>query len=239
MSVKSLPDAMRGDFWPRNLRLHPLLLRLRADRDAAGQPVQQHLRHRRHRADHHRLRGARRLCARPSPAARRRHRRHGAAGFAVFSGPRRLDHQHLRDPALARPDQQHQRPDPALCHAAARDQHPDHAQHVPARAARNDRSGEDRRRRPLADAVEGRPADGAQRPGRHLHRQFRHRLGRVSAVRDADRRRGQAHHAGRARRRPGRPGPMVLAQSRGGLRDRRHARASSPSPSPKSCSSKG
>ena len=49
-------------------------------------------------------------------------------------------------------------------------------------------------------------------------------LGRISAVRDADRRRGQAHHAGRSRRRPGRPGTMGMAQSRRRLRHRRDAR---------------
>ena len=37
--------------------------------------------------------------------------------------------------------------------------------------------GEDRRRGPLASALGGRPADGAQWPGRHLHRQFCRRLG--------------------------------------------------------------
>ena len=35
MSIKSLPDAMRGDFWPTTLRLHPLQLRLPEDRHAA------------------------------------------------------------------------------------------------------------------------------------------------------------------------------------------------------------
>ena len=45
--------------------------------------------------------------------------------------------------------------------------------------------GEDRRRRPLAGAVGSRPADGAQWPGRHLHRQFCRGLGRISVVPDA------------------------------------------------------
>ena len=41
---------------------------------------------------------------------------------------------------------------------------------------------------------------------------------------DADQRPGGAHHAGRARRRPGRPGAMGLAGARRRLRHRRHAR---------------
>ena len=44
--------------------------------------------------------------------------------------------------------------------------------------------GEDRRGRPLAGALGSRLADGAQRPGRHLHRQFCRGLGRVSLVPD-------------------------------------------------------
>ena len=97
-------------------------------------------------------------------------------------------------------------PHPALRHPATGDQHPDHAQRVPARAARADRGGEDRRRRAVADAVDGRPADGAQRPRRHVHRQFRHRLGRIPAC---------------ARRSPTtrcvRTMPVVLAAAQGGL----------------------
>ena len=84
-------------------------------------------------------------------------------------------------------------------------------------AARIDGAG------PLADAAHHRRADGAQRSRGHLHRQFRHRLGRVSVLPDADRRRGEAHHARRPCRRPGRAGAMGLAEPRGRLRDRRHA----------------
>jgi len=42
MSVKTLPDAIRGDFWPR-ITTSPLQLRLRENQDAAVQPVQQRL----------------------------------------------------------------------------------------------------------------------------------------------------------------------------------------------------
>ena len=65
----------------------------------------------------------------------------------------------------------------------------------------------------------------AQRSRRgHHHRQFRDRLGRVSAVHDADQRPGRAHHAGGARGGAGRHGPVGLAAHRRGLRDRGHAR---------------
>ena len=46
---------------------------------------------------------------------------------AVLPDPGGLDHHDLRDPGLARPDQQHERPDPALHHAQSRGQRADHA----------------------------------------------------------------------------------------------------------------
>ena len=47
--------------------------------------------------------------------------------------------------------------------------------------------GEDRRGGPLASALGSRPADGPQRPGGRLHRQFCGGLGRISMVLDAHR----------------------------------------------------
>ena len=48
-------------------------------------------------------------------------------------------------------------------------------------------SARDRRRRPLAGAVGDRPAHGAEWTGRDLHRQFCRRMGRISVVPDARR----------------------------------------------------
>ena len=63
MSIKSRPDSMRGALLAAQVRLHPLQLRLRQDRHAADQPLQQHLRDRGDGAAH-------RASARCSPAMR-------------------------------------------------------------------------------------------------------------------------------------------------------------------------
>ena len=63
--------------------------------------------------------------------------------------------------------------------------------------------------------------------------------GEYLLVRDAHRRRGQTHHARRSRRRPGRPGAVGVAQSRRRLRHRRDPGHHRVHASPKSCSSKG
>ena len=105
MSVKSLPDAMRGDFWPRHFdfthygyvfeKIDTLPINLFNSiyvtaatvlltticAVLAGYALV-----------HLKPRGARLVVT-------------AAAGLALFPGARRLDHQHLRDPALPRPDQ--------------------------------------------------------------------------------------------------------------------------------------
>ena len=58
MSVKSLPDAMRGDFWPKHFDFTHYSFVFRAHRDAADQSVQQHLCHGGDRAHHDGLRRA-------------------------------------------------------------------------------------------------------------------------------------------------------------------------------------
>ena len=205
MSMKSLPDAMRGDFWPRTFdfthysyvfeRIATLPINLfNSIYVTAGTVL------------------ITTVCAVLAGYALV-HLRPRGAGLVVAALLVSLYFPVRVVSIISIYETQHwlglinntQRADPALHHAAAGDQHPDHAQHVPAGAARADRGGEDRRRRPLADAVDDRPADGAQRPGGHLHRQFRHRLGRVSAVPDA-----------RSTTRRARTMPVVLAAAQGG-----------------------
>ena len=96
MSVKSLPDAMRGDFWPRHFdfthyafvfhRIATLPINLFNSIYVTTGTV----------LVHDDLRGARRLRAsciiKP---VRRGARRDGVARFAVFSRACRLDHKHL------------------------------------------------------------------------------------------------------------------------------------------------
>src|SRR5215475_11656770 len=129
MSIKSLPDAMRGDFWPRKFdfthysfvfeRIVNLPINLfNSIYVTAGTVL------------------ITTVCAVLAGYALVHLRPRGAGGVALFPGARGLYHQHLRDPEGPRPHQRHRRPDPPLRHLAARDQHPDHAQHVPAGAAR-------------------------------------------------------------------------------------------------------
>ena len=58
MSIKSRAGRDARQLLAAKIRLHALQLRLREDRHAAGQPVQQHLRHRRHGSSHNDLRRA-------------------------------------------------------------------------------------------------------------------------------------------------------------------------------------
>ena len=67
------------------------------------------------------MRRAGRLRPRAHSPARCRRRRYSTAGLAIFPGAGRLDHQHLRNPVPARPDQQYERAHFALCHAATGD----------------------------------------------------------------------------------------------------------------------
>ena len=192
MSVKSLPDAMRGDFWPRHFDFTHYSYVFSKHRDAADQSVQQHLCHRRHGADHHGLRGAGRLRAGAPAAARRRRRssrrcwcrcisRCASSRSSASTRPRTALGLINNTSGLILPYVTLQLAISVLIMRSM-------FQLVPHEMFE---AAQDRRRRPLADAVGGRPADGAQRPRRDLHRQLRHRLGRVSALRDADRRRGR------------------------------------------------
>jgi ABC-type glycerol-3-phosphate transport system permease component len=108
MSIKSLPDAMRGDFWPRKFdfshysfvfeRIATLPVNLfNSIYVTAGTVL------------------ITTVCA-------------VLAGYALV-------HLRPRGAGLVVTDQRHRRPHSPLRHAAAGDQHPDHAQHVPAGAA--------------------------------------------------------------------------------------------------------
>ena len=226
MSIKSLPDAMRGDFWPRKFRLHPLRLRLREDRHAADQPVQQHLRHRRHGAS------ITTVCAVLAGYALVHLRPRGggiivAALLVSLYFPVRVvsiisvyETQHClglinSTSGLILP----------YITLQPGDQRADHAQRVPARAARDDRGGQDRR-------LPG-PGGRCGLIGLPMVRNglvvifivnFVDGMGRVPVVLDAHRRPGA------------RTMPVVLAAAQGGLgtvgmaeprrrlRHRRHAR---------------
>ena len=153
MSVKSRPELDARRLLAAQIRFHPLWLRVRQDRHAPDQPVQQHLRHHRDGPADHRLRRARRLRPGAHEGARHGDHHRGPPGLPLPADPRRLDHLDLRDPELPQPDQRDERPHPPVCHAQPRDQHPHHAVDVPAHPAPDDRGRENGRRRPLADPV--------------------------------------------------------------------------------------
>ena len=147
------PDAMPANFWPKQFDFTRYRLVFREHRHAADQSVEQHLRHHRHGVSHHAvcavLAGYALVHLRP---------RGGGVVVAVLLVslyfPVRvvsiISVYEIQE--FPRPDQQHQRPHPALCHLEPGDQRTDHAQRVPASC----RTSFSRRRRSTAPDRGGR-----------------------------------------------------------------------------------